>query len=165
MVNLIRPSSKQDFAEIAELFREYSAWLAIDSCAANVTREMTELPGQYGPPSGSLLLARQRGQPAGCVALRKYDEHTCEMKRLHVRPTLRGRGIGRDLATALIHEARRLGYETMRLDSLAERMPEAVALYRSLGFKEIPAYGSHPEGCTLFMELNLQDQASESEDA
>lgn len=165
MADLIRPSAAADFAEIAELFREYAAWLAIDSCTANVAREVSELPGQYGPPGGSLLLARQHGQAAGCVALRKFDEHICEMKRLHVRSAFRGRGIGRDLATALIHEARRLGYETMRLDSLADRMPEAVALYRSLGFKEIPAYGTHAEGCTTFMELNLQDQASESEDA
>lgn len=165
MADLIQPSCEQDFAEIAELFREYSVWLAIDSCADNVTREVAELPGQYGPPGGSLLLARQRGQAAGCVGLRKFDEHACEMKRLHVQPAFRGQGIGRDLAAAVIHEAQWLGYEYMRLDTIAERMPEAVALYRSLGFKEIPAYGSHAEGCTTFMELNLQDQDSKSQDA
>ena len=165
MADVIRPSCAQDFAQIAELFGEYAAWLAIDSCSTNVAREVAELPGQYGPPGGSLLLARQRGQAAGCVALRQFDDHICEMKRLHVRPTFRGRGIGRDLATALIHEARRLGYEYMRLDTIGERMPEAVALYRSLGFKEIPAYGTHAEGCTMFMELTLHDQASESEGA
>jgi ribosomal protein S18 acetylase RimI-like enzyme len=77
------------------------------------------------------------------------------MKRLHVRPAYRGRGIGKALAAEIIDEARRLGYRKMRLDSIADRMKEAVSLYRALGFREIPRYGDHPEGCTLFMELDL----------
>ncbi len=155
MVDLIRAHSEKDLAEVAKLFREYAAWLAVRSCSRNVKREVAELPGHYGPPDGCLLLARQNGQPAGCVALRRFDDDKCEMKRLHVRSAYRGRGIGKALAAEIIAEARRLGYRKMRLDSIADRMKEAVSLYRALGFREIPPYGDHPEGCTLFMELDL----------
>ncbi len=157
MADLIRARSETDLAEVAELFREYAAWLAIDLCSANIDREVADVLGPYGPPDGCLLLARQDRQPAGCVALRRFDDDTCEMKRLHVRPVYRGRGIGKALAAEIIAEARRLGYRKMRLDSIADRMAEAVSLYRALGFREIPPYGHHPEGCSLFMELDLQD--------
>ncbi len=152
---VIQARSEQELAEVAELFGEYAAWLAIGSCGANIAREVEDLPGQYGPSGGCLLLARQDDVAAGCVGLRKFDEHICEMKRLHVRPAFRGRGIGRTLAIATIAQARSLGYRKMRLDSIADRMKEAVSLYRSLGFREIPPYDDHPEGCSLFMELDL----------
>lgn len=155
MTDLIRARSEDELADVAALFREYAEWLAIDLCSGNIEREVADLPGSHGPPDGCLLLVRQDGRPAGCVALRRFDDDKCEMKRLHVRPAYRGRGIGKALAVEIIDEARRLGYHKMRLDSIADRMAEAVSLYRALGFREIPPYGDHPEGCTLFMELDL----------
>ncbi len=155
MADLIRAYSEKDLAEVAALFREYAAWLAIEMSSCKIEKTVSEFPGQYGPPDGCLLLARQDGRPAGCVALRRFDDDKCEMKRLHVRPAYRGRGIGKALAAEIIDEARRLGYRKMRLDSIADRMTEAVSLYRALGFREILPYGDHPERCTLFMELDL----------
>ncbi len=155
MTDIVHASSQRDFDQVAVLFREYAEWLAIAESSCKIKKTISEFPGHYGPPDGCLLLARQDGRPAGCVALRRFDDDKCEMKRLHVRPTYRGRGIGKALATEIIDEARRLGYRKMRLDSIADRMAEAVSLYRSLGFHEIPSYGDHPEGCTLFMELDL----------
>lgn len=155
MNDLIQVQSEKDLAEVAELFREYAEWLAIEVSSCKIEKTISAFPGQYGPPDGCLLLARQDGRSAGCVALRRFDDDTCEMKRLHVRPAYRGRGIGKALAAEIIDEARRLGYRKMRLDSIADRMKEAVSLYRSLGFREISPYGDHPEGCTLFMELDL----------
>ncbi|MCH8969342.1 MAG: GNAT family N-acetyltransferase [Planctomycetes bacterium] len=155
MADVKRAHSENDLAEVAELFREYAAWLALEKSSCRIEKTISEFPGQYGPPDGCLLLARQDDRPVGCVALRRFDDDTCEMKRLHVRPAHRGRGIGKALATEIIDEARRLGYHKMRLDSIADRMAEAVSLYRALGFREIPPYGDHPEGCTLFMELDL----------
>ncbi len=155
MNDLIRAQSEKHFADVAELFREYAEWLAIEMSSCKIEKTISEFPGQYGPPDGCLVLARQDGRPAGCVALRRFDDDKCEMKRLHVRPAYRGRDIGRALAVEIIGEARRLGYRKMRLDSIADRMAEAVSLYRALGFREILPYGDHPEGCTLFMELDL----------
>jgi len=146
---------KKSLREVADLFREYADWLAVDLCSDNIEREVEELPGLYGPPEGCLLLARRDGKPVGCVALRRFDEDKCEMKRLFVRPAFMGLGIGRALASKIIDEARLLGYRKMRLDGVADRMTEAVSLYRSLGFHEIQPFGDHPEGCTLFMELDL----------
>ena len=155
MADMIIACVKKSLTEVADLFREYADRLAVDLCSDNIEREVEELPGLYGPPEGCLLLARRDGKPVGCVALRRFDDDKCEMKRLFVRPAFVGLGIGRALASKIIDEARRLGYRKMRLDSVADRMKEAVSLYRSLGFHEIQPFGDHPEGCTLFMELDL----------
>jgi ribosomal protein S18 acetylase RimI-like enzyme len=77
------------------------------------------------------------------------------MKRLFVRPEYRDRRLGRVLVEALIEEARKIGYTHMRLDTLPGRMDRAIALYRSIGFVEIPAYYKTPVDSTTFMELDL----------
>ena len=112
--------------------------------AAAFEHELADLPGQYGPPDGALLLASVGGRPAGCVALRRIDDTTCEMKRMFVYPEMHGAGIGRALANAVLDEARRLGYRSMVLDT-SIRQKEAQALYRSLGFEPTGPYYDMPD--------------------
>ena len=138
-----------------QLFREYSTWLEIDLCFQNFEKELAELPGDYAPPDGRLLLALHDERIAGCVALRKIGEGVCEMKRLFVRPEFRGKGIGRSLIEAIIREAKEIGYERMRLDTLPPKMNDAIVLYRSYGFKEIAPYYNNPVPGAKFMELLL----------
>ena len=116
---------------------------------------MAELPGGYAPPPGRLLLAFQNDELVGCVALRKLNDDTCEMKRLFLRPQFHGRGLGKELAERIIEEARVIGYQRMRLDTLSEQMGRAIGLYRALGFREIEPYYDNPVPGALFMELRL----------
>jgi putative acetyltransferase len=137
-----------------ELFEEYAASLGFDLGFQEFERELRELPGAYGPPRGRLLLARVGAEPVGCVGLRPLDADACEMKRLYVRSTHRGTGAGRALAEAAIRAARELGYAHMRLDTVPS-MRAARALYRALGFREIPPYRFNPIPGTTYMELAL----------
>lgn len=149
----IRPAeSEADLTHIRALFSEYAESLDFDLCFQDFETELATLPGRYAPPSGELLLAVDGEEVQGCVALRRLDGDICEMKRLWVRPRFRGSGLGRQLAKAIIEEGRRIGYTTMRLDTVAS-MSSAISLYRSLGFVETPPYTDNPIPGALFMEL------------
>jgi putative acetyltransferase len=143
-----------DVPTARELFQEYADALGIDLCFQGFDQELAELPGAYAPPGGRLLLGLSGADPAGCVALRRLDGGACEMKRLFVRPGFRGTGLGRLLAEAVIAEARGLGYERMRLDTLPV-MAEAQRLYESLGFRDIEPYYESPVPGARFLELEL----------
>jgi len=142
-------------AQARELFLEYAESLGFSLCFQSFDQELAGLPGDYAPPHGRLLIAEYRGQLAGCIALHKLESGICEMKRLYLRPQFRGKGLGRVLAETVIAEARAIGYRRMRLDTVEPVMPNAVAMYRRLGFVEIEPYRANPIDGALYMELGL----------
>ena len=142
--------------EVRKLFLQYVQSLKIDLAFQNFETEFKELPGKYVWPHGALILAFVNGKAAGCVALRKLSQDTCEMKRLYVSDEYRGLGLGIKLIDMIIGEASKLNYKYMRLDTL-ETMKKAQSLYLSLGFYDIEPYVYNPINGTRFMELKLRN--------
>lgn len=168
MLHLIQAESPQQLDQVRDLMRAFIAWHMVrhreDMALVNsyfdggaFEDELASLPGKYGPPDGRLLLATLDDKPAGCVALRKIDPSTCEMKRMFVYERFHGQRIGLALAEAIIEEGRKAGYKRMLLDTGA-RQAEAQGLYHRLGFKDIGPYYDMPEDLAKwlrFMELDL----------
>ena len=156
-MRIVQAQSEAEIQQVRERFGEYVAWLGLNLCFQNYDKELAELPGDYAPPSGRLLLALDDdGVAMGCAALRDLNEGTCEMKRLFVRPAARGQGLGWKLARMIVDEARAYGYRRIRLDTLPGKMDRAIAMYRVLGFKDIEPYYNNPVAGAAFMELELR---------
>ncbi|CAN5387216.1 GNAT family N-acetyltransferase [soil metagenome] len=142
-------------AEVRRLFEAYLASLSFDLDFQGFADELATLPGNYAPPGGELLLAHLEDRSVCCVAMRPLGPGVCEMKRLFLDPAARSHGLGQALVAAIIGVAREHGYTTMRLDTAADSMGPAVALYKRFGFREIAAYTPNPLPDALFLELAL----------
>lgn len=155
---LLTPLIDQDWDGARILLREYAAQLDVDLCFQDFETEMAHLPSHYGPPRGTMLLARVDGALAGCCALRPLDSsdyaNASEMKRLFVRPQYRGLGLGRLLAEAILDSARQRAYGCVLLDTLSS-METARALYQDLGFVEIPPYYYNPIAGSHYLKAEL----------
>ena len=159
MLKIIEAYEGKNIDLVRGLFEEYGDWGHADWTAfpeefQAFQDQLANLPAGFTPPDGCLLLGIYQGRAAGCVALRKLSDAVCEMKRLYVTPDFRRLGIGRALAQAIIEQARKIGYASMRLDTVAA-MKAAGALYVSIGFKEIEPYRYNPLEGAKFMELAL----------
>jgi ribosomal protein S18 acetylase RimI-like enzyme len=143
-----------DIMAVRNLFQQYADSLNFELDFQDFREELATLPGKYVPPLGSILLAKDNGETVGCVAVRPLGEEICEMKRLYVKPAHRSKKVGRELAVAIIEEAKRLGYKAMRLDTVVA-MKEASALYRALGFQQIEPYCYNPLPGAMYFELKL----------
>ena len=151
---LVPARCERDFACARALFVEYADQLGFDLCFQGFDAELNALATMYGPPSGWLSLARHGDEYVGCVGVRRFSADECEMKRLYVRSSVRGHGIGFRLAQAAIDAARAIGYRRMLLDTLGT-MVAARKMYVALGFVEIPAYYNNPMAGVAYMALDL----------
>ena len=155
-MHAIRPAaSPADWDLARALFREYEREIDAACCFEGFEAELAAIDVRYAPPEGRLLLAFADGEPAGCAALRRIEGGVAEGRRLWLRPAHRGRGLGGALVLALLDEARLAGFRTFRLETLPGKMSAAAAMYRQLGFREIPPYVRRPVPGALYMELAL----------
>ncbi len=155
MYEILPADNAELLEEVRRLFLEYEKWLNVDLCFQGFEIEVNSLPGKYAPPEGRLYIVKIDDSYSGCIALRKIDDGVCEMKRLYLAEAARGKGIGNKLIELIIQDAKDIGYKKMRLDTIKEKMPKAVSLYKSHGFREIKPYYKNPNPHTLFMELEL----------
>lgn len=157
-VTLMNPSSATEMEAVRDIFREYAGTLNVDLAFQDFETELARLPGDYAAPRGHLLLAVVEGAIAGCCALRPLDAadypNASEMKRLYVRKAFRGFGLGRELAEAMLDQARRAGYACVLLDTL-DGMESARALYADLGFEQIPPYYHNPIAGSHYLKVDI----------
>lgn len=147
-------------AAVRGLIREYATWINVDLCFQEIDAEIEGLPGKYAAErGGALLLACSGAEAVGCVALRALEPGVCEMKRLWVRASCRGSGLGERLVRAVLQRATELGYAIIRLDTL-RHMDRAHQLYRRFGFREIAAYYDNPLSDVIYLEKSLSAPAS-----
>jgi putative acetyltransferase len=154
VVKIFEATTADQLEQVRSLVRDYQlqlpAWLRFPDA------EWLNLPGEYAPPRGALLLALVEAHPAGCVGLRPFPlDRACEMKRLYVRPTARGHQLGKKLVEEVIAVARRVGYSRLRLDTHPDTMQPAVELYRRFGFVEIIDTSVPQVAGLSYMELRL----------
>ena len=140
--------------QVRGLFEEYWASFGFTACFQNFGAEVAALPGDYAAPGGRLAMALVDGEPAACIALRRFDAQRCEAKRLYVRPKFRGRGLGRALMEWLIAEARAAGYEEMVGDTMPV-MAQALEMYDRMGFERTGPYSDKPTEGAVYLRMRL----------
>jgi putative acetyltransferase len=151
---IVSAAAGEELEAVRALFQEYWDSFGFTPCFQGFGAELAGLPGKYAPPRGRLALARARGEAVGCVALRPVDASRCEMKRLYVRPPVRGSGLGKVLVDWLIAEARSAGYAEMVCDTMPV-MAQALAMYERMGFERAEPYADEPTAGAIYLRLKL----------
>ena len=155
MADFIIANTNEEYGEAAKLFKEYAAWLNIDLSFQKFEEELTVLKTMYVAPNGGVILCKKENQFVACVALRKIDAETAELKRMFVKPAFQQHGIGKVLLQKAVELAEKLSYTRIRLDTLSH-MASAIKLYKQNGFYEIPAYYNNPNESAVYFELQVK---------
>ena len=154
MYDYIIAGTDEDYRNAAKLFKEYAAWLNIDSSFQHFEEELQELKKMYAAPGGGIILSKNGNDYVASVAIRKINNETAELKRMFVQPAYQNKGIGKKLLEKAIEFARCANYCCIRLDTLNNMLP-AINLYKQYGFYEIPAYYHNPNTTAVYFELKF----------
>lgn len=154
MVVIRSANFPKNASAVCAIFREYVGSATANLDFQDYEAEFATLPGKYAAPDGRLLPARDNDPVLGCAALRRVDGSNCEIKRVYVRPTARGTGLGRQLVERVLREAKVAGYSRICLDVLPEFIA-ARQLYAPLGFVPAGPASFNPAPGTRFLALDL----------
>ncbi len=152
--SLILVQSKEEYNTAKKLIREYADSLDFSLDFQDIRGELNSLSNYYGPPKGLILLVKSGEEYVGVTCLRNLGNFIAEIKRMYLKPSSRGKSLGRRMLNRTIEEAKRLGYRHLRLDTVPE-MESAIHLYSSTGFYRIEGYNNTPIPNALFMEYKL----------
>jgi len=158
-IEIKEAQNAEDFLAAQELILEYVKWLGIDLSFQDFDKEMETIQTTYGHPDGGLCIALRNHKGVGVAGIKRFNARECEVKRMFVQPDSRGFGIGKRLLTACIEIAKKLNYDTIKLDT-ADFMKPAIKLYTDHGFVEIPAYRHNPYEKAMYFELNLKKMST-----
>lgn len=139
---------------VLSIFDEYIASAPVSLDYQNNEQEFMLLACKYSPPNGIVYLVLMEDDVVGCAAFRRVDDDVCEMKRVYVRPTMRGHQLGEKLIQALLKSAKEYGYKRMCLDVLAD-FETARRLYEKLGFESCDPVSYNPIPGTHFLGRDL----------
>ncbi len=156
-MDFIKANTQKEFELAKSLFIEYASLLEVDLSFQGFNDELNLLQIQYTHPGGALFIAlSDQGSPIGCFGIRRIEQHICELKRMYLKESFRGMGIGDQMVRLAINTASDLGYSFIRLDTLPS-MKSATHLYIKHGFYEIPPYRFNPVVGTKYLEMKLND--------
>lgn len=139
------------------LIEEYTRRLGRDLTFQHLDEELDDIAAKYTPPNGELLVAVDGNTVLGMVAYHRHTGKRCEMKRLYVVPSARGRNLGERLVSAIIQHASDAGYTEMVLDTITP-LQVAIALYKKHGFEECAPYYDNPMADVVYMRLELHKE-------
>jgi ribosomal protein S18 acetylase RimI-like enzyme len=154
MVDYILVNTEQHYNVDAALFKEYAYQLNIDLGFQRFEEELQELKEMYNPKNGGIILCKNKGEYIACVAIRKTDTQTAELKRMFVKPAYQRQGIGKILLGKAVEMAKSCGYTCIRLDTLNYMAP-AINLYKQNGFYETEAYYFNPNKTAVYFEKKI----------
>lgn len=160
MIQFQEAKSPEAFQLAVNLFKEYADQIETDLSFQNFAEELENIEHQYSKPWGTLYLIYHNEELVGCFAIRKFESTICELKRMYLRATVRGAGLGKTMVMEAIDAARSMQYQKMRLDTLPTMKP-AIELYQKVGFYEIDPYRFNPIPDSKFFEIDLEKAVSD----
>jgi len=143
-----------DYAVARSLFKAYAASININLDFQHFDDELDGLKTMYSKPFGGIILAKEKEEIIGCVAIRKISENVGELKRMYIKPAYQNKGIGKILLAEALQLAKECNYAIVKLDTLNYMLP-AIHLYQQAGFYETPPYYYNPIETAVYFEKIL----------
>ena len=147
-------NSEGEYSAAINLFKEYAAWLGIDLSFQHFEEELQSLKEMYNETDGGIILCKKEKEYIGCVAIRRIDSNTAELKRMYVQPACQQQGVGKKLLEHALTLAQNCNYSFVNLDTLNHMLP-AIKLYKKYGFYEIAAYYHNPVASAVYFQKKL----------
>ncbi|MCL6510848.1 MAG: acetylglutamate kinase [Anaerolineae bacterium] len=159
-IEIVKVTTPEQVEQFRALLMQYAAEHA-GGFSERMAQDLRDLPGRYASPRGGMFLALCDGRPVATAAWTQHTARLVEMKRVYVRPEHRRKGIARALAQRVICEVRARGFTQVGISTWANAQ-DAIALYRGLGFVDIPPFKQLPLDGVVYLGLDMAQVSSSS---